>query len=130
MASFRFEVSPEWDKALMKLDTLYDDTCEEMLNTGGSILAEKLKRAGSQFAEYIKLKKAKRNQYGWFAQIQFRGKTSSGEPAALAASVYEYGRQGYHPQQAKPFVRPTAQAAEKEVVDAMQNVLEEALKKI
>ncbi len=129
MAKLEFKMDAGWERAMQKLDTLYDDTAEDMLNAGAAVLARRLKSAGEEFAKYIKIKKPMKNKYGWFAQIHLSGKTSSGSPAALAANVYEYGRGGENPQPARPFVRPTIESSEKEVVGAMQTVLEEALKK-
>ena len=128
MAGFKFEMSKEWEVAMSKLGTLYDDTAEDMLSAGAAITAGKLK--STKFGKYVKIKKPKKNKFGWFAQVQFRGKTSSGASAALAASVYEYGRQGKNPQPARPEIRPAVQSAEPEAVAAMERVLEEALKKI
>ncbi len=100
---------------MQKLGTLYDDTAEDMLKAGAAVLAARLKAAGAEFAKYIKVRKPKKNKYGWFAQIHFSGKTSSGAPAALAANVCEYGRGGDNPQPARPFVRPTIEPSEKEI---------------
>jgi HK97 gp10 family phage protein len=130
MAKLEFKMDAGWERAMHKLGTLYDDTAEDMLRAGTAVLAARLKSAGAVFAKYIKIKKPSKNKYGWFAQIYFSGKTSSGAPAGLAANVYEYGRGGENPQPARPFVRPTIESSEKEVVDAMQTVLEEALKKL
>ena len=130
MAKLEFKMDAGWERAMQKLGTLYDDTAEDMLRAGTEVLASRLKAAGAEFAKYIKIKKPKKNKFGWFSQIHFSGTTSSGAPAALAANVYEYGRGGEKPQPARPFVRPTIESSEKEVVDAMQSVLEEALKKL
>jgi hypothetical protein len=128
MASFKFEMSPEWEKAMYKLDTLYDDVSADMLNAGTAVVAGRLK--GTKFGKYVKVKKPKKNQYGWFSQVQFRGTVESGTKAAIAATVYEYGRGGRAPQPARPEIRPTVQASEGEAVKAMEEVLKEALKKL
>lgn len=130
MASFKFEMSKDWEKAMLKLDTLYDDVSEEMLNAGGKIVAAKLKAANATFKKFVKLKKPKKNEYGWFTYVTFAGKTSDGHRANTAAFVYEYGRDGKNPQPERPFIRATVKAAEGETVKAMENVLEEALKKL
>ena len=130
MAKFEFKMDAGWERSMQKLGTLYDDTAEDMLKAGAVVLAARLKSAGAEFAKYIKVKKPKKNKYGWFAQIHFSGNTSSGAPAALAANVYEFGRGGDNPQPARPFVRTAIESSEKEVVGAMQTVLEEALKKL
>jgi hypothetical protein len=111
----------------MKLDTLYDDTCEDMLNAGANVVAGKLKK--TKFGKYVKIRKPTKNKFGWFAQVLFKGTTRTGAPAGLAAAVYEYGRQGNNPQPARPEIRSTVQSAERETVDTMERVLEEALKK-
>ncbi|MEL7609495.1 MAG: hypothetical protein AAGU74_08300 [Bacillota bacterium] len=125
MAQFRFEVSPAWEKKLMQMETGYDNLCKKMLEAGTKVAAAALK--STKFGKYVRVKKPKRNQYGWFAQVQFNGKTSSGAPASLAATVYEYGRQGKNPQPARPEIRAKIQAAESAVVEAMEAVLEEEL---
>lgn len=128
MAQFRFEVSKDFERKLNQLDRLYDDACEDMLKTGGAILRDRLKAASSTFAKYVKLKRPKKNQYGWFTYASFEGKTSSGTPANTAAFVYEYGRGGRAPQPARPFIRRTVKGCEGEVVKAMDDVLEARLK--
>ena len=111
-----------------KLDNLYDDACEDMLKTGGEIVKNRLKAANSTFSKYVKLKRPKKNQYGWFTYVSFEGKTSSGTRANTAAFVYEYGRGGRAPQPARPFVRNAVKSCEGEAIKAMQDVLEAKLK--
>ena len=121
-------MSKDWERMMGKLDNLYDDACEDMLNAGGEIVKNRLKAANSTFSKYVKLKRPKKNQYGWFSQVQFKGTTSSGASAALAVTVYEYGRGGRAPQPARPFVRNAVKSCEGEVVKAMDDVLEAKLK--
>lgn len=134
MADFKFEISPEWERALQKLDGLYDEVAPKMLEKADAIVAAALK--STKFGKYVKVKKPKKNKYGWFSQVQFRGKTSSGEPAAKAATVYEYGRNvdaskdGISIQPARPEIRPKVASVEPEAINAMEQVMEEALKKL
>lgn len=128
MAQFRFNVSPEWERALLKLDNGYDNLCEKMLVAGNKVAKAAL--AGTKFGKYLKAIKPKRNQYGWFSQVQFKGETSSGAPAAIAATVYEFGRSGYNPQPARPEIRAKIKAAESGVVKAMEQVAEEVYKSL
>ena len=128
MAQFRFNVSPEWERALLKLDKGYDDLCEKMLNAGNKVAAAAL--SGTKFGKYLKAKKPKHNQYGWFSQVQFKGKTKSGTKAAIAATVYEFGRGGHNPQPARPEIRAKIQAAESGVAKAMEQVAEEVYKSL
>ena len=142
MASFAFEGAEPYAQMLQKLADSYDDTCEKMLAKAVGIVARKLRAASSRFARYIKEGKPRKNQYGWFAQVQFKGKTTNGEPAAKAANIYEYGREAgiyltrkgnpkrYPAQAPRPFIRPTAKAAEPEVVAAMQQVYDAEAERI
>lgn len=124
---FEFDLSA-LDKKLNKLETLYDDASEGMLNAGAEVVANRLRK--TKFGKYVRTKKPKKNKFGWFTQVIFKGKTESGASAALAASVYEFGRGGYHRQPARPEIRPAVRSVEKETVQAMEDALDKELKKI
>ena len=128
MATFQFKMSPGFEQAMYRLGDLYDNVAPKMLKAGQAVLYEKLRP--TKFGKYYKLKSPKKNRMGWFAQIQINGKTETGAPAALAATVYEYGRQGYHPQPARPEIRQVVNAAEAETVRAMEEVLKEEIRKL
>lgn len=125
MATMQFKVPKEFDRMMDSLGNLYDDACEDVLNAGAAVVARALK--GTKFGKYVKIKKPKKNKFGWFAQVQFRGKTKSGASAGLAATVHEYGRGGNNPQPARPEIRAKVRSVEDEAVDAMQNALEAKL---
>jgi hypothetical protein len=97
MAAFSWD-SANYEAMLSRLQGETDNIIKKMLSAGASVVLDALKQASSTFSKYWKIKPPKKNQYGWFAQVQFKGKTSSGAPAALAANVSEYGRQGNNPQ--------------------------------
>lgn len=126
MATFDFKLPPEYERMMNKLENLYDEASEDMLNAGAQVVAGALKE--TKFGKYVKIKKPKKNKLGWFAQVQFRGKTSSGTKAAIAATVYEYGRGGRAPQPARPQIRRAIKSVEGEAVNAMQRALEAKLK--
>lgn len=127
MAEFRFDVS-QLEKKINRLGDRYDAVCEDMLSAGANVVAGRLQR--TKFGKYVKINKPKKNQYGWFAQVVFKGKTSSGAAAALAASVHEFGRGGKNPQPARPEIRPASAAAEADAVKAMEEVLNKELKSL
>lgn len=129
-------------KMLERLGNASDPIIIRTIKAGTKAALSALKSANSTFAKYLKAKAPKKNEYGWFAQVQFKGKTSSGESAAKAASVYEYGRKGgtytdrkghtrpFHAQPARPWIRATAQSVEGEVVAAMQEEYDKAVAEI
>lgn len=148
MAKFEFKGINEYDKMLVKLGDQYDPICQSMLSKAVQIAANALRQATSVFAKHIKPKKAKHNQYGWFAQVHFGGQiknrsnTGSGTNAARAAVIYEYGRTAgtytdkkghkrhFPAQPARPFIKRSMAECEQQVVDAMQEVYDEAVKKL
>lgn len=129
MASFKFEGLDQYTLQLEQLEKATDGVCEEMLNAGTKIVLATLKGANQKFAKYWRIKKPKRNQYGWYAQVLLKGTTSSGAPAALAGTVYEFGRGGKRPQPARPFARAAVKGVEAEVSKAMDEVYENEIKK-
>lgn len=128
MAGFRFEVPRELETKLLKLGDAGDKVIPKMLAAAAAAVAQHL--TGTHFGKYVKVAKPKKNKYGWFARVFFDGKTSSGAPAGLAAAVYEFGRQGYHPQPARPEVRRKIENAEADAIDAMQATFDEEAKKL
>ena len=147
MATFEFEGAEDYDKAIVKLGDLYGPTCMRMLNRAVEIMTAALKRANSVFAKYVRGKKAKHNEYGWFAQVHFGGHfinrgDATGTSAARAAVIYEYGRAAgsyvdsnghtrpVHAQPARPWIRAAAKSVEGEVVAAMQEEYDKAVSEL
>ena len=130
MATVKFEGFDEYEQMLVKLGDSTDNVLKEMVSAGLRILYAKIKSANATFAKYVKMKAARKNQYGWFAQVQFRGKTESGTPAALAVTVYEHGRSGKHAQPARPWLNAACAAVEPECVEEMQRIYDEEAERI
>ena len=130
MATVEFKGFDEYEQMLAKLGHDMDRVQKEMVNAGLRILYAKIKGANATFARYVKMKSARKNQYGWFAQVQFRGKTEEGTPAALAVNVYEHGRSGKHSQPARPWLNAACAAAEPECVAEMQRIYDEEAGKL
>ena len=128
MATFEVEGIDDYLTMLKKLGGSSDEVFADMCNTGATIVAGKLKALNFPFGKYVRIKKAKHNNYGWFAQVQFNGKTSTGASAAMAANVYEHGSH-YHNRKAHPLITAAITSCEKEVADAMEKVYEEAVAK-
>lgn len=127
MAFVKFSVSPEWEKKLNSLTGMYDDVCKKMLDAGAKVMHQRLKQ--TKFGKYLRKRRPKKNKYGWFIQVQYKGNVKSGTPAAIAATVYEYGRGGRAPQPARPQIRPAIQNMEGEVVEAMDVALDDFIDK-
>jgi len=130
MATVEFKGMENYEQMLARLGDHADDVQKKMVDAGLRILYAKLRSANATFAKYMKMKAAHKNQYGWFAQVQFRGKTESGVPAALAANVYEHGRGGKNAQPARPWISAACAAAEGEAVKEMGRVYDEEAEKI
>lgn len=130
MATVKFEGFDEYEKMLAKLGDSTDNVLKEMVGAGLRILYAKIKSANAKFAKYVKMKAVRKNQWGWFAQVQFRGKTESGSPAALAVNVYEHGRSGKNAQPARPWLNAACASAEPECVAEMQRIYDEEAEKL
>jgi hypothetical protein len=129
MATVNWQGFDEYEKMLTKLGDNTDSVCKKMVNAGLKILHAKIKSANATFSKYAKTKAARKNQWGWFAQVQFKGKTESGTPAALALNVYEHGG-GKQMQPARPWLKGACAAVEAECVAEMQRVYDEEVAKI
>ncbi len=130
MATVKFEGFESYEQMLAKLGDNTDSVLKQMVGAGLRILYRTIKGANSTFARYAKMKAARKNQYGWFAQVQFKGKTESGTPAALAVNVYEHGRSGTNAQPARPWLNAACSAAEPECVAEMQRIYDEEAGKL
>lgn len=130
MATIEFKGVNSYEDMLARLGDHSDEIQEKMVNAGLRVLFSKLKAANAKFSRYLRVKKAKKNQYGWFAQVQFKGKTKAGVPAALAANVYEHGRGGRNSQPARPWIGAASSAARDEAVYEMNRVYDEEVEKI
>lgn len=130
MATVKWEGIDEYETMLVNLGNNMDGVCKKMVNAGLKILYAKIKGANATFSKHVKMKAARKNQYGWFAQVQFRGKTKSGTPAALALNVYEHGRSSENEQPARPWLNAVCAAAEAECISEMQKIYDEEVAKI
>ena len=130
MATVKFEGFDAYEQMLAKLGDSTDSVLKSIVSAGLRILYAKIKRANATFGRYVKMKAARKNQYGWFAQVQFRGKTESGTPAALALNVYEHGRSGKNVQPARPWLNAACATAEPECVAEMQKIYDEEAEKL
>ena len=130
MATVKFEGFDAYEQMLAKLGNDTDRVLKEMVSASLRILYAKIKGANATFARYAKMKAARKNQYGWFAQAQFRGKTEEGTPAALAVNVYEHGRGGKNAQPARPWLDAACSAVESECVAEMQRIYDEEAGKL
>lgn len=125
MATVKFEGIDAFEQMLAKLGDSTDSVLKQMVSAGLRILYARIKNANAKFAKYAKMKAARKNTYGWFAQVQFTGKTESGAPAALAVNVYEHGRGGKSAQPARPWLNAACASAETECVAEMQRIYDE-----
>jgi Cu/Zn superoxide dismutase len=137
MASVKFEGFDEYEKMLAKLGDSTDGVLKEVVAAGLRILRAKVKSANATFARYVKTKAARKNQYGWFAQVQFRGKTSEALSGSHAVFIYEHGRAAgeknghkYPAQPARPWLNAACAAVEPECIAEMQRVYDEEAEKI
>ena len=130
MATVKFDGFDSYEQMLAKLGDSTDSVLKTMVNAGLRILYARIKSANAKFSKYVKMKAARKNQYGWFAQVQFRGKTESGTPAALSVNVYEHGRSGKNAQPACPWLNAACAAAEPECVAEMQRIYDEEAEKL
>lgn len=137
MATVKFEGFDEYDQMLAKLGDSTDSVLKTTINGGLRILLAKIKSANPKFAKYAKMRSARKNQYGLFAQVQFRGKTSEMLSGNHAVFMYEYGRVAgeknghkYPAQPPRPWLNAACAAVEPECVAEMQRIYDEEAAKL
>ena len=131
MARMEWKGDVEMQAALYNAEMKLPSIIQEMLRSAAQFVLIELQMANNTFRKYWKANKAKKNQWGWFVKIgPGKAKTSEGTPAALAMNVSEYGRQGYHPQPARPFIRRTLKNAEEDVENIMQTTFDQKMKEV
>ena len=142
MATIKMDGVDAYIEMVSKLGDMYDPIMMRVIKAGTKVALSALKSANSTFAKYLKAKAPKKNEYGWFGQVQFKGNTSSGESAAKAATVNEYGRAAgtytdkkghkrpYHAQPARPWIRAAVKGSEAEVTAAMQEEYDKAVSEL
>lgn len=142
MATIKMDGVDAYIEMVSRLGNMYDPIMMRVIKAGRKVILDAMRAANATFANFLKGTSPKKNEYGWFAQVQFKGKTSSGESAAKAASVYEYGRgagtytdkkgnkRPYHAQPARPWIRATIKNAEPKSVQAMQEEYDKAVAEI
>ena len=137
MATVKFEGFDEYEQMLAKLGDRTDSVLKEMVNAGLRILYANIKGANATFTRYVRMKAARKNQYGWFAQVQFRGKTSESLSGSHAVYIYEHGRAAgekngrkYPAQPARPWLNAACASVESECVAEMQRIYDEEAAKL
>ena len=131
MAKLTFEIPQDLQRKLERMETNNDEIIKKMLNSGIKFLYRRIKSAAPlNFRKHIKLKNAKRNEYGWFAQVQFRGDTRTGYSSAAAANMYEHGRKKYREMPARPFIGEATKSAQKECENIMREIYEQEIEKL
>ena len=142
MATIKMDGVDAYIEMVSKLGDTYDPIMMRVIKAGRKVILDAMRAANATFSNFLRGTTPKKNEYGWFAQVQFKGKTSSGESAAKAASVYEYGRvagtytdkkghkRPYHAQPARPWIRATIKSAEPNAVQAMQEEYDKAVSEL
>ena len=142
MATIKMDGVDAYIEMVSKLGDMYDPIMMRVIKAGQMVVLGAMRAANATFSNFLRGTTPKKNEYGWFAQVQFKGETSSGESAAKAASVYEYGRvagtytdkkghkRPYHAQPARPWIRATIKNAEPKAVQAMQEEYDKAVSEL
>lgn len=133
MAVMEVKGFKEYDTALQKLDYAADDTFKEMVSSGVKIVTANIRSALPKFRKHIRQRSAKKNEWGWFGQAQFRGKTRTGAPAALAAIAYNYGRRtrnGGKPVEGKQILQKAVAGSEAAVESTMSQIYNDKLRSL
>ncbi len=133
MAVMNVKGFDNYDEALKKLDYSADDTFKEMVTSGVKIVTGSIKSALPNFRKHIRRRAAKKNEWGWFGQTQFRGKTRTGAPAALAAAAYNYGRRtrnGGKPVPGTQALQKAVKGSEASVEQTMSQIYNDKLRSL
>ena len=132
MVKLKFDIPDDLTKKLQRMETNNGEIIKKMLNSGIKVLYRRVKtNAPLRFRKHIKVKNAKKNHYGWFAQVQFRGDTRTGFPSSAAANIYENGRKrGDKKMAARPFIETASRAAQNECESLMRQIYETEIKKL
>jgi HK97 gp10 family phage protein len=126
MAKFDFEVPTDFIKQLGKLADV-DRIAPQMLDEALPILERNVKSEVSKHVvsgdllKSIKLSKAKKNKYGYYASVQPTGKDKKGVRNMEKMVYLEYGTKK---QPARPTLTKAIKDSEKAVLGKMQEVFD------
>ena len=96
MAQLKLDGFEELNNVLVSLEN-YDVVAPEMLNTSIDVVEKNLKKRlenhkkSADMIESIKSSKAKKSQYGWYAQVRPTGKDSNGVRNMEKLAYIHYG---------------------------------------
>lgn len=121
-------------KELEKMENI-EQTALKMLNTAAPIVEEELKRrvaqeadkgyASGELKKSIEAKKAKKNEYGYYAYVTAEGVDKKGVRNNEKLAYLNYGTSK---QMARPVITPTIKATEQKCLDKMQEVFDKEQK--
>ena len=127
----------EFAIALSRLATKSEEISKKAIFAGANIIADKIKsnlegvlspEATGELVASFGVTPIERDKNGdWNAKIGFDGYGSDGVANQLKARVLESGSSK---QKKRPFVRPAVNATKKQVVDKMNQVIDEEIKKL
>lgn len=123
-------------KKLSRLGTKMDSITEEVLETGGQVVLDKVKTnlegvlSGESSGELVSSLGLTRVRIGKDGnaniKVGFAEPRSDGKSNAMIANIIEYGKAGQPP---RPFLKPAKTSSKKPCIDAMTNKLEEEIDK-
>jgi len=137
MAKMTFMAGEDYALKLSRLATGSDEIAKKAIYKGVDVIANEIKSnlnkilsseaTGDLIASFGVTPIEKDSSGNWNAKIGFDGYDSNGVPNQLKARVLESGSSK---QKKRPFVRPAMNATKSQVIDKMNKVIEEEIKKL
>lgn len=139
MASMSFKAGTDYAIKLSRCSEQFDTIAKKAIYAGSEIIADKIKdnlkeilseeATGELVASFGITPIVKNSEGNWNAKLGFDGYDSHGVANMIKARVLESGTSDQK-QPKRPFVRPAVNATKKQVINKMNQVIEEELKKI
>ena len=137
MARMTFMAGDDYALKLSQFATQSDEIAKKAIDAGADIIADKIKsnlegvlspEATGELVASFGVTPIERDKNGdWNAKVGFDGYGTDGVANQLKARVLESGSSR---QPKRPFVRPAVNATKKHVIDKMNQVINEEIKKL
>ena len=143
MAKATMRMPDDFQKKLSKLGEKTDEIVSKVLESGGEVVLDKVKknlkgvigsgtkeksRSTGELISSLGLSPTKLDRNGNYnVKIGFSEPRSDGDSNAKIANILEYGKSGQPP---KPFLKPAKSASRKACIDAMKMEFEKEVEKL
>lgn len=137
MAKCSYKLPEDFLRKISKLGDKMDEVSEKVLQAGGAVVLENTKKnldkklsgdSTGELAAALGLSGVKLDRNGNHnIKLGFSEPRSDGSTNAMVANILEYGKFNQPP---RPFLKPAKSKSKKPCIQAMENKLDEEIKKI